>query len=109
MNEQLPSGYEHLLFYGRLKGLKNGDLKQAVETALKEVQLFYGGGVNKLVKDFSGGMKRRLCVAISLIGSPKVVYLDEPSTVPTLLFVCFYCVFFIGIRSSFKEDFVESD
>lgn len=82
-----------MLFYGRLKGLKNDDLKQEVEDALKEVQLFYGGGVNKVVKNFSGGMKRRLCVAISLIGSPKVVYLDEPSTVPISL----SCLFLLRV------------
>ena len=36
---------------------------------------------DKLAGEFSGGMKRRLSVAISFVGSPKVVYLDEPSTV----------------------------
>ena len=35
---------------------------------------------DKRVGAFSGGMKRRLSVAISLMGSPRVVYLDEPST-----------------------------
>jgi ABC-type multidrug transport system ATPase subunit len=42
--------------------------------------LWNGGVVDKQVKTFSGGMKRRLSVAISLIGDPQVVYLDEPST-----------------------------
>jgi ABC-type multidrug transport system ATPase subunit len=32
------------------------------------------------VSKYSGGMKRRLSVAVALIGSPKVVYMDEPST-----------------------------
>lgn len=74
-------GKEHLLFYGRLKGLRGNDLKEAVTAALKSVHLFSGGFGEKLVKTYSGGMKRRLSVAISLIGSPRVVYLDEPSTV----------------------------
>lgn len=56
-------------------------MKENVERALKSVHLFGGGVGNKLVKFYSGGMKRRLSVAISLIGSPQVVYLDEPSTV----------------------------
>ena len=36
---------------------------------------------NKQAGKYSGGMKRRLSVAISFVGNPKVVYLDEPSTV----------------------------
>eukprot|EP00210_Caulerpa_lentillifera_P008457 g8069.t1 len=74
------TGYEHLLFYGRLKGLRNQTLHESAETALKAVNLFHGHVGNKLVKGYSGGMKRRLSVAISLIGNPRVVYLDEPST-----------------------------
>ncbi|ESQ45794.1 hypothetical protein EUTSA_v10010102mg [Eutrema salsugineum] len=74
------TGREHLLFYGRLKNLKGSVLEQAVEESLKSVNLFHGGVADKLAGKYSGGMKRRLSVAISLIGSPKVVYMDEPST-----------------------------
>ncbi|KAJ0048615.1 hypothetical protein Pint_15237 [Pistacia integerrima] len=74
------TGREHLLFYGRLKNLKGSALKQAVEESLKSVNLFHGGVADKKAGKYSGGMKRRLSVAISLIGDPKVVYMDEPST-----------------------------
>ncbi|THU59095.1 hypothetical protein C4D60_Mb03t21380 [Musa balbisiana] len=74
------TGREHLLFYGRLKNLKGRALLQAVEESLKSVDLFYGGVGDKQVAKYSGGMRRRLSVAISLIGDPKVVYMDEPST-----------------------------
>lgn len=74
------TGREHLLFYGRLKNLKGASLIQAVEESLKSVNLFYGGVGDKRAGQYSGGMKRRLSVAISLIGDPKVVYMDEPST-----------------------------
>ncbi|KAF3322076.1 ABC transporter A family member 7-like isoform X4 [Carex littledalei] len=74
------TGREHLLFYGRLKNLKGDALTKAVEESLKSVNLFYGGVGDKQVRTYSGGMKRRLSVAISLIGDPKVVYMDEPST-----------------------------
>ncbi|CAK9158688.1 unnamed protein product [Ilex paraguariensis] len=74
------TGREHLLFYGRLKNLKGAALIQAVEESLKGVNLFYGGVADKQAGKYSGGMKRRLSVAISLIGDPKVVYMDEPST-----------------------------
>ncbi|CAL9031668.1 unnamed protein product [Prunus brigantina] len=74
------TGREHLLFYGRLKNLKGRALMQAVEESLKSVKLFDGGIADKQAGKYSGGMKRRLSVAISLIGDPKVVYMDEPST-----------------------------
>ncbi|OIS97179.1 PREDICTED: ABC transporter A family member 7-like isoform X2 [Nicotiana attenuata] len=74
------TGREHLLFYGRLKNLKGPDLTQAVEESLKSINLFHGGVADKQAGKYSGGMKRRLSVAISLIGDPKVVYMDEPST-----------------------------
>lgn len=61
---------EHLLFYGRLKNLAGKELDDAVEASLREVNLWNGGVANKQVKAFSGGMKRRLSVAISLIGDP---------------------------------------
>lgn len=74
------TGREHLLFYGRLKNLKGAALSEAVENSLKSFNLFQGGVADRLAKKYSGGMRRRLSVAISLIGDPKVVYLDEPST-----------------------------
>ncbi|GMH31525.1 hypothetical protein Nepgr_033368 [Nepenthes gracilis] len=74
------TGREHLLFYGRLKNLKGGALMSAVEESLKNLNLFNGGVADKEAGKYSGGMKRRLSVAISLIGDPKVVYMDEPST-----------------------------
>ncbi|KAI5074522.1 hypothetical protein GOP47_0010483 [Adiantum capillus-veneris] len=74
------TGREHLLFYGRLKNLKGAELSNAVDASLRSVNLFNGGVGDKRSGKYSGGMKRRLSVAISLIGDPKVVYMDEPST-----------------------------
>ena len=45
---------------------------KAVEESLKSVNLFHGGVADKKAGKYSGGMKRRLSVAISLIGDPKV-------------------------------------
>ncbi|KAJ1530067.1 hypothetical protein HK096_008642, partial [Nowakowskiella sp. JEL0078] len=69
---------EHLLFYARLKGVSKDKEKVAVDEALKTVALldYY----KRLSKGLSGGEKRRLCIAIALVGSPKVVFLDEPTT-----------------------------
>uniref|UniRef100_A0ACD6AH77 Uncharacterized protein n=1 Tax=Avena sativa TaxID=4498 RepID=A0ACD6AH77_AVESA len=74
------TGREHLMFYGRLKNLTGAALIKAVEESLKSVNLFQCGFGDKSVNKYSGGMKRRLSVAIALIGNPKVVYMDEPST-----------------------------
>ncbi|CAN6201246.1 unnamed protein product [Urochloa humidicola] len=74
------TGREHLQFYGRLKGLSGSSLDLAVDESLRSVNLLHGGAPDKQVKKYSGGMKRRLSVAISLIGDAKVVYMDEPST-----------------------------
>ncbi|KAH9249876.1 hypothetical protein BASA81_012367 [Batrachochytrium salamandrivorans] len=69
---------DHLLFYARLKGVPRRELSLAVDKALYDVNLkqFEHRPSAKL----SGGMRRRLSTAMSLIGAPRVVYLDEPST-----------------------------
>ena len=69
---------EHLLFYGRLKGFSGTVLTKMVNKAMDNVQLDEHRW--KLVGEFSGGMKRRLSTACSLIGDPSIVYMDEPST-----------------------------
>jgi len=74
----LLSPRQHLLFYGRLKNIPRADLEQAVRTSLIAVNLL--DNIDKPVGTFSGGMKRRLSVAMSLIGMPLVCYLDEPSS-----------------------------
>ena len=74
------TGREHLRFYGRLKGLRGAELDAAVEAGLRAVNLWNNGVADKQARMYSGGMKRRLSVAISFVGDPLVVYLDEPST-----------------------------
>lgn len=72
------TGREHLLFYGRIKNLNGLNLKKSVDSTLRSVNLF--DVQDYLVSTYSGGMKRRLSVAIALMGDPLVVYLDEPTT-----------------------------
>ena len=69
---------EHLTFYGNLKNLDKEELSDAIEDALRNVDLL--DVIDTPAGTFSGGMKRRLSVAIALIGRPLVCYLDEPST-----------------------------
>ena len=53
-----------------------------MEESLKSVNLFNGGVGDKKAGKYSGGMKRRLSVAISLIGDPKVSFISVQSTLP---------------------------
>lgn len=69
---------EHLLFYARLKGVPRKQEKQKVKQAIAEVYLTEFSKYK--TAELSGGMKRRLSVAISLVGEPLIIFLDEPST-----------------------------
>ena len=70
---------EHLLLNARFKGVRRGAaLGAEIDTILEKVGL--AAHANKLAKNFSGGMKRRLTVAMSAVGDARVLFLDEPST-----------------------------
>jgi ABC-type multidrug transport system ATPase subunit len=69
---------EHLLFYSRMKGIERKIEKEHVHNIIVEVGL--EGERRRLAGDLSGGQKRRLSIAISLMGEPDVIFLDEPSS-----------------------------
>ncbi|KNE54506.1 hypothetical protein AMAG_00477 [Allomyces macrogynus ATCC 38327] len=69
---------EHLLFYARLKGIPPDQEIEAKNRALAAVSL--EKFEDRLSKGLSGGEKRRLSIAIALIGDPTCVLLDEPTT-----------------------------
>ncbi|KAJ3305606.1 hypothetical protein HDV03_001251 [Kappamyces sp. JEL0829] len=75
--EDLTVG-EHLYFYSRLKGIKAADEQRAVREALANVSLT--AFENRLTKGLSGGERRRVSIAIALLGNPAVVFFDEPTT-----------------------------
>ncbi|KAJ8620984.1 hypothetical protein MRB53_029513 [Persea americana] len=72
------SGQEHLHLFANIKGLPPYLVKQVAEKSLAEVKLTDQAKIR--AGSYSGGMKRRLSVAIALIGDPKLVILDEPTT-----------------------------
>ncbi|XP_027352549.1 ABC transporter A family member 2 isoform X3 [Abrus precatorius] len=72
------SGQEHLQLFATIKGLSPASIKSITQTSLAEVRLTDAAKVR--AGSYSGGMKRRLSVAIALIGDPKLVILDEPTT-----------------------------
>lgn len=69
---------EHLLFFSRLKGIPPGSEKQHVDRSLNSVGL--ASVRYRYAKNLSGGMKRRLSIALTLVGRSEVVLLDEPTT-----------------------------
>lgn len=72
------TAYEHLELYAGFKQLYYADMKADVAQRLADVALT--AAANTPSGNYSGGMKRRLSVSIALIGDPKIVFLDEPTT-----------------------------
>ncbi|MCR1926653.1 ABC transporter ATP-binding protein [Enterococcus gallinarum] len=71
------SGKENLVFFGSLMGLTGTALDRAIEKNMQLVDLL--DFLNKPVKTYSGGMKRRLSLAITLLSNPDLLVLDEPT------------------------------
>ena len=71
------SAMDNLLFWGGLYDISRSELKRKAEELLKSVEL--SDRAKEPVKRFSGGMKRRLNVAIGLLHSPDLLLLDEPT------------------------------
>jgi len=65
---------EHLYFYARLRGVSGKEEKQKVQETLEEVNLTNERSYK--VTQLSGGMKRRLSIGISLVGDPRIVFMD---------------------------------
>lgn len=74
---EMLTGYENLEFFGKMKGVLSDKLKKEIEYVAEIVDLT--DDLKKLVSKYSGGMKRRLSLAIALIGSPELLILDEPT------------------------------
>jgi oleandomycin transport system ATP-binding protein len=72
------TGVENLVMIGRLLQLSSRDAKARAAELLERFEL--SDAARRLAKTYSGGMRRRLDLAASLVGHPSVVYLDEPTT-----------------------------
>jgi ABC-2 type transport system ATP-binding protein len=71
------SARENLEFWGKMYGLSGGALKERVTEVLNIAGLIERA--NEKVATFSGGMKRRINIAVGLLHNPKVLYMDEPT------------------------------
>jgi ABC-2 type transport system ATP-binding protein len=72
------SGFENLEMVGRLYHLRGGHARRRARELLSSFEL--SGAADKLVRTYSGGMRRRLDLAAALVARPPVLFLDEPTT-----------------------------
>jgi oleandomycin transport system ATP-binding protein len=76
--DETLTGVENLVLLGRLLGQPRAEAKQRARELLAEFRL--EDAADRPAKTYSGGMRRRLDLAASLVGRPQLLYLDEPTT-----------------------------
>lgn len=76
--DELLTGRENLVMMGRLYRLTKQSAKERAEELLKDFDLVKAA--DRPAKTYSGGMRRRLDLAVSLIATPPIIFLDEPTT-----------------------------
>jgi ABC-2 type transport system ATP-binding protein len=71
------TAWDNLMFWGSLYNVPEADLKMRADELMKLFGLYERK--NDLVKNYSGGMKRRINIASALLHSPKILFMDEPT------------------------------
>lgn len=76
--DEYLTGFENVFMVGRLYGLTKKEARKRGNDLLERFDL--ADAANRPVRTYSGGMRRRLDLGASLIGEPKILFLDEPTT-----------------------------
>jgi len=76
--DEMLTGRENLIMMGQLYRLTKASAKARAEELLEQFDLV--DAANRPLKSYSGGMRRRLDLAVSLIATPPIIFLDEPTT-----------------------------
>jgi ABC-2 type transport system ATP-binding protein len=76
--DEILTGRENLRLIGSLYGLPKKYVRDASDTLLERFDLAQAG--DRMAKTYSGGMRRRLDLAVSLLAAPPILFLDEPTT-----------------------------
>jgi ABC-2 type transport system ATP-binding protein len=72
------TGRENVELFGDLMGVPKGELKARVDGLMDKMSL--SDDIGRKVKDYSGGMKRRISLIMALVGEPAISFMDEPTT-----------------------------
>jgi ABC-2 type transport system ATP-binding protein len=72
------TGRENIVLFGRLRGLRRAEARARAEELITQFDM--GHAADRQVSGYSGGMRRRIDIAVSLVVPPKVLFLDEPTT-----------------------------
>jgi ABC-2 type transport system ATP-binding protein len=76
--DELGTGRENLMLQGHVQGMGGKDLRARTDNLLELVGITEAA--DRIVKTYSGGMRRRLDIALGLVHRPRVLFLDEPTT-----------------------------
>ncbi|HSX47004.1 MAG TPA: ATP-binding cassette domain-containing protein [Patescibacteria group bacterium] len=76
--DEFLTGRENMHMVGRLYHLPRAEVRRRTDELLEQLNL--SDAANRQVRTYSGGMRRRLDLGASLVGHPKVLFLDEPTT-----------------------------
>jgi daunorubicin resistance ABC transporter ATP-binding subunit len=76
--DEVLSGRQNLVMIGRLSGLRRADARARAEQLLEQFDLVEAG--DRVLREYSGGMRRRIDLAAGLVTRPPVLFLDEPTT-----------------------------
>jgi ABC-2 type transport system ATP-binding protein len=76
--DQFGTGRENLMLQGRVQGMSGRELRGRTDELLELVGI--ADAADRVVRGYSGGMRRRLDIALGLVHRPRVLFLDEPTT-----------------------------